>query len=134
MRQLQFDNSQSFAVLHRWGMCDARDFEPVTYDGYLLDDHVFVAKPNPSSNAAWRILIYPWGLSASHDCNSEAMALQIAEGICALKLDWPKLMQLPQDHPEYRAAIKQINEWVHDYFERDFEFVPMYTYVGKPLG
>jgi len=134
MRQLQFDNSLGFAVLERWGRRMPGELEPATFDGYLLDDHVFVARPNAAANKGWRILVYPWGLELSDSCDTEAMTTEIAQGISALKLDWPKLMEMTPEQPKYRAAIGRINRWVHDYFERDFEFVPIHTFVGRPLG
>lgn len=124
MKKVKFDNSQSIALQKALGkVLTPEQLEPAKIEGWLIGDHVCVQKPFPDSG--WRVSLYPWGDKISRDFFSKADAIEYAEDVNALEIDWPAIYE-PENYVRselYFSALARLIV-VRDRYEADGYFKP----------
>jgi hypothetical protein len=124
MKKVKFDNSQSIALQKGLGVTLASEqMEPLTIEGWLVDDHVCIQKP--SGERGWRVSLYPWGDRISLDFFSKDDATEYAREVSELGIDW-KAVYAPENYVRselYFEALAKVIA-VRDQFEADGYFKP----------
>jgi hypothetical protein len=126
MKKVQFDTSQSIAMHRASGETVAPDErEPMAIEGWLVDDHVCVQMPIAQDDAGWRVSLYPWGYKISFDFFSKADAIEYAEDVSKLGIDWVAIYSVENftETSVFRAALAQIIE-LRDAYDADGYFQP----------
>jgi hypothetical protein len=122
MKQVKFDNSLSLQQAY-----PGRPLPPVIeLEGWLVDDHICVQKPNPQNDSDWRVTLYPWGHILSFDFYTRADATEFAIDASKLGVDWKFIYSLKAIGRsfEYKQALAQIRALRRQY-EADGFFKPL---------
>jgi hypothetical protein len=87
-------------------------------EGWLVDEHVCVQKPDPERDWGWRVSLYPWGLRLSEDFYAWPDAEEYAQEISRLGIDWPSIYASEDfgESPEFKNARAKITE-IRDRYE-----------------
>jgi hypothetical protein len=124
MKKVKFDNSKSIALQIGLGKTlTAEQSEPMKIDGWLVDEHVCVQKP--SRDSGWRVSLYPWGDMISRDFFSKDDAVDYANQVRMLAIDWTTICE-PENYYQsdvYFDALEKLIILRHQY-EADGLFKP----------
>jgi hypothetical protein len=121
MKRVKFDNSLSL----RQAFVGQQAPSVVTLEGWLVDDHVCIQKPNPETGSDWRVSLYPWGHLLSFDFYAKSDATEFAFEISKLGIDWEAVYSsIPVGRsPDYKRALAQIRA-LRDRYKADGFFKP----------
>ena len=121
MKKVKFDNSLSLRQAFA-----GRQMPPILIlEGWLVDDHVCVQKPNLENGSDWRVSLYPWGHVLSFDFYTKSDATEFAKDVCELRIDWKFIHSSTPigRSPEYKRALAQIRALRNQYeADRHVEF------------
>ena len=121
MKKVKFDNSLSLQQAFA-----GRQMPPILIlEGWLVDDHVCVQKPNLENGSDWRVSLYPWGHVLSFDFYTKSDATEFAKDVCELRIDWKFIHSSTPigRSPEYKRALAQIRALRNQYeADRHVEF------------
>ena len=133
MKKVKFDNSLSLQQAFA-----GRRMPPIVMlEGWLVDDHVCIQKPNLENGSDWRVSVYPWGHLLSLDFYTKADATEFAKDVSKLGIDWEFIYSSKPigRSPEYKRALAQIralrNRYEADGFFKPRHSMPLVATVGR---
>jgi hypothetical protein len=101
MKKVHFDTSSSIAFQLRLGRDLPQEQRvPAKLEGWLVDDHICVQKPD-EENGAWCLPLYPWGDKISEDFFAKADAVACAQDLSKLQVPWEWMHSVDEITPEY---------------------------------
>jgi len=121
MKKVKFDNSLSLELAYA-----GQRMPPILIlEGWLVDDHVCVQKPNLENGSDWRVSLYPWGHVLTFDFYARSDATEFAKDISKLGIDWTFIHSSKPigRSPEYKQALAQIRA-LRNQYEADGFFKP----------
>jgi hypothetical protein len=124
MKKVTFDNSKSIALQIGLGKnLTPEQSEPMTIEGWLVDEHVCVQKP--SKDSGWRVSLYPWGDMISRDFFSKDDAVDYAKQVRALGIDWTTICK-PENYYQSDVYFDALEKLIvlRDQYEADGLFKP----------
>jgi hypothetical protein len=106
MKKVRFDDAPTLAAFKE----DLSEIIPL--EGWLVDEHVCVQKPDPERDWGWRVSLYPWGLRLSEDFYARADAEEYAKEISRLGIDWRSIYASEDlgESAEFKDARAKITE------------------------
>jgi hypothetical protein len=96
--------------------------ETIRLEGWLVDEHVCIQKPDRKREWGWRVSLYPWGLRLSEDFYARADAEEYAREVSALGIDWRSIYAQENfgESPEFEVAHTKISEIRNRYESQGF--------------
>jgi hypothetical protein len=116
MKKVKFDNGLSL----RQAFVGRQTPSVLSLEGWLVDDHVCIQKPNLENESDWCVSLYPWGHLLSFDFYTKSDATEFAVDISKLGIDWEAVYSSVSigRSPDYKRALAQIRA-LRDRYEAD---------------